>query len=134
MSNKRKLEKALTVRLSPSVYEKIVSEGHQQDVTACSILRRLVHDAYGDVVVNSQDQTVDVKAYKPRQPPKPEHIRELFRLRESVAELCGALVHNSIRARKTGDTETHKSLEEIIPDVRNRVHDIDRLRRKLEKN
>ena len=128
MSNKRKLEKALTVRLSPNVYKNIVSDAKKQDITACSLIRRLADNAYS----SGEDTQPDVKAYKPRQPPKPEHIKELYRLRESVAELCGSLVYSSIKERKEGNREAHRSLEEIISDVRQRVRDIDKLRKVLE--
>ena len=118
----------MTVRLSPSVYNNILSDAKKQDITACSLLRRLADSAYS----SGEDTQPDIKAYKPRQPPKPEHIKELYRLRESVAELCGSLVYSSIKERKEGNQEAHRSLEEVIPEVRQRVRDIDKLRKVLE--
>ncbi|MFT8679106.1 hypothetical protein [Gluconacetobacter sp.] len=125
MSEKRKLNHSLLVRLDDDLYDRITEQARQQDVTANSLVRRTMADTLSYPLPPKQS----VKAFAP---PKPEYIKELYRLRESTAELCGALVQYAIRTRQEGHAMAHAEAETLIPDVRDAVRNLDRLRKKLE--
>lgn len=125
MSEKRKLNHSLLVRLDDDLYGRITEQARQQDVTANSLVRRTMADTLSYPLPPKQT----VKAFAP---PKPEYIKELYRLRESTAELCGALVQYAIKSRQEGHVMAHAEAESLIPDVRDAVRNLDRLRKKLE--
>ncbi|WP_278367554.1 hypothetical protein [Acetobacter orientalis] len=125
MSEKRKLNHSLLVRFDDDLYGRIREQSRQQDVTANSLVRRTMADTLSYPLPPKQS----VKAFAP---PKPEYIRELYRLRESTAELCGALVQYAIKSRQEGHVMAHAEAESLIPDVREAVRNLDRLRKKLE--
>ncbi|MBS0965978.1 hypothetical protein JK165_07740 [Acetobacter okinawensis] len=125
MSEKRKLNHSLLVRFDDDLYGRIREQSRQQDVTANSLVRRTMADTLSYPLPPKQS----VKAFAP---PKPEYIKELYRLRESTAELCGALVQYAIKSRQEGHVMAHAEAESLIPDVREAVRNLDRLRKKLE--
>ena len=125
MSEKRKLKHSLLVRFDDDLYGRIREQSRQQDVTANSLVRRTMADTLSYPLPPKQS----VKAFAP---PKPEYIKELYRLRESTAELCGALVQYAIKSRQEGHVMAHDEAESLIPDVREAVRNLDRLRKKLE--
>ncbi len=125
MSEKRKLNHCLLVRLDDDLYGRITEQARRQDVTANSLVRRTMADTLSYPLPPKQT----VKAFAP---PKPEYIKELYRLRESTAELCGALVQYAIKSRQEGHAMAHAEAETLIPDVRDAVRNLDRLRKKLE--
>jgi hypothetical protein len=63
-----------------------------------------------------------------RRGPLPQHILEIVRLREVVAELTGALVMAARDTRLSGQHELHAAVETVLPDVRRAVRDLDRLK------
>lgn len=125
MSEKRKLNHSLLVRFDDDLYDRIREQSRQQDVTANSLVRRTMAETLSYPLPPKQS----VKAFAP---PKPEYIKELYRLRESTAELCGALVQYAIKSRQEGHVMAHAEAESLIPDVREAVRNLDRLRKKLE--
>ncbi|MFT8780811.1 hypothetical protein [Acetobacter orientalis] len=125
MSEKRKLNHSLLVRFDDDLYGRIREQSRQQDVTANSLVRRTMAETLSYPLPPKQN----VKAFAP---PKPEYIKELYRLRESTAELCGALVQYAIKSRQEGHVMAHAEAESLIPDVREAVRNLDRLRKKLE--
>lgn len=125
MSEKRKLNHSLLVRFDDDLYDRIREQSRQQDVTANSLVRRTMAETLSYPLPSKQS----VKAFAP---PKPEYIKELYRLRESTAELCGALVQYAIKSRQEGHVMAHAEAESLIPDVREAVRNLDRLRKKLE--
>lgn len=130
MSEKRKLKKSLLVRLDDEQYASITNHARQRDITANSLVRECLAGALSPS--DTYQKVKPVKAYSPRTPPKPEYIKELYRLRESTAELCGALVQYAIKSRQEGHAMAHAEAESLIPDVRDAVRNLDRLRKKLE--
>lgn len=125
MSEKRKLNHSLLVRFDDDLYDRIREQSRQQDITANSLVRRTMADTLSYPLPPKQS----VKAFAP---PKPEYIKELYKLRESTAELCGALVQYAIKSRQEGHVMAHAEAESLIPDVREAVRNLDRLRKKLE--
>lgn len=125
MSEKRKLNHSLLVRFDDDLYGRIREQSRQQDVTANSLVRRTMAETLSYPLPPKQS----VKAFAP---PKPEYIKELYRLRESTAELCGALVQYAIKSRQEGHVMAHAEAESLIPDVRDAMRNLDRLRKKLE--
>ncbi|WP_143216925.1 hypothetical protein, partial [Acetobacter orientalis] len=104
MSEKRKLNHSLLVRFDDDLYGRIREQSRQQDVTANSLVRRTMAETLSYPLPPKQS----VKACAP---PKPEYIKELYRLRESTAELCGALVQYAIKSRQEGHVMAHAEAE-----------------------
>lgn len=132
MSEKRKPKKSLLVRLDDEQYACIINYARQRDMTTNSLVRECLAGALSPS--DTYQRIKPVKAYSPRTPPKPEYIKELYRLRESTAELCGALVQYAIKTRQNGHVMAHEEAEKLIPDVRQAVLNLDTLRRKLERH
>jgi len=127
MSNKRRLTSQYLVRMTDNMMHAIEADARQQNITASSLIRKMLDEKYsGDT-----EHFEPVKAYRKRQPLPDQDVIEVAKLRESIAELCGSLVHNSIRARSEGDTRFHTELEDIIPLVRKNVLQLDRLKKKI---
>lgn len=127
MSEKRKLEKSLMVRLSPSVYNAVVEDGRHQEITSASVIRKMLDEKYS----LDNEHFPAVKAYAKRRPLPEQDIIEIAKLREAIAELCGSLVYTSIKARVEGEQRFHTDLESIIPQVKKSVLELDSLKRRI---
>lgn len=126
-SAKRALDGQVLVRLPAAVSARIAALAEAEGISGASWSRRHLVAAAG----TDPADTVLIRAKRQPRPPAPAHILELARLRESVAELAGAMVKAAIRTRTDGAATLHAEIEAVLPDVRSAVRDLDRLKLRL---
>ncbi len=68
----------------------------------------------------------------PRRAPAPEHILQIARLREVIAELGGAMTVAAVQTREQGFPVLHADIEAVLPGVKIAVRELDRLKRALD--
>jgi len=126
-STRRVLPDQTLVRLPSGVAGRIASLAAAEGVTGASWSRRVLVAAAGADPVDASP----VPARRAPRPPVPAHVVEIARLRESVAELAGAMVRAAILARTDAVTVLHAEIEQALPGVRAAVRDLDRLKRSM---
>jgi hypothetical protein len=123
-SGRRALTDQLLVRMPALIASYVRSLAAAEDITAAAWCRRHLAVAAGAPA----ESTAPVRAYRAPLPPVPAHVIEIARLRESVAELAGALVQAAIRTKAGGHQDTHAAIEAALPGVRAAVMDLDALK------
>ncbi len=123
-SGRRTLTDALLVRMPAPVAAAVRSLAAAEAITAASWCRRHLAAAAGAPA----ESAAPVRAYRAPLPPVPAQVAEIARLREVVAELCGALVRAAIHSREDDRHATHAEIEAALPGVRAAVRDLDALK------
>lgn len=126
-SETRKLNKQICLRLPPTTYDLVDKEAQERNLSLASHIRDILIDRYG------QDKSALFHTVNRGHLPS-EDILAIRALRESTAQLCGALVQNAIRFRQDGDIQKHADAEDIIQQLRPLVRDLDDIRDKLRKH
>ncbi|MBS1087474.1 hypothetical protein [Gluconobacter wancherniae] len=127
MSENRKLKGQMLVRVSEGTLQGIRQEAEKRDLSCSAICREVLVERFG----LASAEAMPVRLRQAPRPPAPEHILELVRLRESLAETCGALVMLARGSREQGFTALHGEVEKYLPLVRLQVRDIDRLKNRM---
>ena len=128
MSEKRRLKKQLLVRLPDAVYSSILKQAKQENISGSSVCRNVLVRHFG----LNECEIMPIKWKKPPTPLQPNDVIELAKLRENMAEMCGALVQFSIKSRETNQQKTHKEIEEMLPFIRKTTLEIDKLKNKIQ--
>ena len=126
-SNARRLDGQVLVRLPAPTAARIAALAAADGLTGAAWVRRVLVTAAGADPVDA----VPVPARRAPRPPAPDHVIEIARLRENVAELAGAMVRAAVLARTDAATVLHAEIEEVLPGVRAAVRDLDRLKRSM---
>ena len=126
-STRRALPDQALVRLPSGVAGRIASLAAAEGVTGAAWSRRVLVAAAGADPADA----VPVPARRAPRPPAPAHVIEIARLRESVAELAGAMVRAAVLARTDAATVLHAEIEQALPGVRTAVRALDRLKRSM---
>jgi hypothetical protein len=123
-TEKRLMAAQVLVRLPSGTANAVAARADADGLTASAWIRaRLV-----DLVGTEPADAIPVPARRAPRPPAPAHVLEVARLRESVAEMTGALVQAAIRSREGGRMDTHAAIEDTLPAVRRAVRDLDALK------
>ena len=128
MSEKRRLKKQILLRLPDSIYASIIKESRAKNVSGATICRDVLVEKFG----LNESEIVPIKWKKPPTPMQPNDVIELVKLRENLAEMCGALVQFSIKSRETNNIKTHNEIEKMLPDIRKTTLEIDKLKKKIQ--
>ena len=121
---RRLMAAQVLVRLPSGTAHAVMTLADADGLTTSAWIRaRLV-----DLVGTEPADAVPVRARHAPRPPAPAHVLEVARLRESVAEMTGALVQAAIRSREGGRLDTHAAIEDTLPAVRRAVRDLDVLK------
>lgn len=126
-TERRRLAAQVLVRLPRATADAVAARADAAGLTASSWVRGHLVELLG----TEPAEAVAVRARRSPRPPAPAHVLELARLRESVAELSGALVQAAIRSREDGRHDTHAAIEAALPEVRRNVRDLDALKRAM---
>jgi hypothetical protein len=119
-TERRRLSGQVLVRLTHEQQKAVATRAQAAQVTAAAWLRLLI----GDVLSVDPGPTVTRAAPS-------AFIIEVAHLREVLAEIGGALVQASIAAREEGRPAQHEQIEQLIPQVKAAVRDVDLLKAKL---
>lgn len=128
MSETRRLKNSFQVRLDDATHSAIMARSLSRNVSAGTIIREMIAENLG----SQSSGIISVPRKKPARKAQPEDVLELARLREAMAETCGALVQCSIRSREAGHLDTHGKIEELLPIVRKYTRKVDRLKVRLQ--
>ena len=126
-TERRRLSGQVVIRLAPGTAALVAARAAAAGLTQAAWVRNQLVSLLGTDPVD----TVPERARRAPRPPAPAHVLEVARLRESVAELTGALVQAAIRSRKGEHLDTHAAIEAALPDVRRAVRDLDALKQAL---
>ena len=122
---KRKLSKQIAVRLPPLAFDILLDESDKKNVSSASYVRDLI-------VSHFKTKEDNFKPTQKRGLLPDADILEIRKLRESCAELCGALVQSAIKT-KNFNQQTHDEIEALLIEIKPLVLDLDNLRIKLRK-
>lgn len=124
-TEKRAMNGQVYARVPASTASRIAALAAADGLTGAAWARRVLVAAAG----SDPGDAIPVPARRAPKPPIPAHVLEVARLRESVAELAGAMVRAAVLARTEAATELHAEIEAILPGVRAAVRDLDALKR-----
>jgi len=123
-TKKRTMAGQVYARLPVPTAMRIAALATADGLTGAAWVRRVLVAAAGTDLADA----VPVSARRAPCPPASEHVLELARLRESVAELAGAMVKAAVRTRSDEAHRIHAEIEAILPGVRSAVRDLDRMK------
>lgn len=124
-TEKRVMGGQVYARVPAATAFRIAALAAADGVTGATWARRTLVAAAGSDPMDA----VPVAARRAPRPPVPAHALEIARLRESVAELAGAMVKAAVLARTDGAPALHAEIEAILPGVKAAVRDLDALKR-----
>ena len=127
-SERRRLDgDPVLVRFTPDVAARVRAAASDVGLTSAAWIRARITE----VVAAAPADAVPVRRYRAPKPPPTEAVVATARLRESVAEMTGALVKVAVRTREAGDGDLHVVVEALLPAIRQAVLDLDKVKTSL---